>query len=411
MRVAPLQTQLSFVFRGFCLILPPLSVFAQRGVVPLILIATVAACIIVWRAEHRLPVPDRAVTLALAALLLWCAIASFWGFDATRSLVLTLRIGAIFAAGLMMFAIVRRLDESTREQLGTWFLAGILGALVLIAVELAFDYPINKLATGISTDWADIRYRLNRGATALAMMVWPAVALLWRRGVAWGVLVLLAVVGVELNLMTSGAAVLGAAAGGATAVLAFSHPKAGRVFLVLVTLVVLVGSVPAAKEIHRQGWQDAEWLDNSAHHRVDIWNYAAEQIEQKPLTGWGFDAARSFTKFDPSQNLGAWQMVPLHPHSAPLQILLELGAVGGIVVFVLLMLVAARLERLPVPIRICGQALYMSTLIIACTAYGLWQNQWLATMWSVALLVPLTSPSLAKSSAPAVDNPPPGPLP
>ncbi len=411
MRVAPLQTQLSFVFRGFCLILPPLSVLAQRGVVPLLLIAAVAACAVVWRAEHRLPFPDRAVTLALAALLLWCAIASFWGFDVTRSLVLTLRIGAIFIAGLMMFAIVGRLEDGTREQLGTWFLAGILIALVLIAVELVFDYPINELATGISSDGGNLGNRLNRGATAMAMMVWPAAALLWRRGVAWGVLVLLTVVAIELNLMTSGAAVLGAAAGGATAVLALSHPKAGRLILVAATVLVLAGSVLAATEVYRRGWIEAEWLDKSAHHRVDIWNYTAERVEQKPLTGWGFDSARGFTKFDPPQNRGGWQMVPLHPHNAPLQILLELGAVGGIIFLVLLILVAARLEWLPKPARICGQALFMTILGIACTAYGLWQNQWLATIWSVALLVPLTSPTLAKPSEPAAENPPSGPRP
>ncbi len=70
------------------------------------------------------------------------------------------------------------------------------------------------------------------------------------------------------------------------------------------------------------------------------------------------------------------------------------------VVIVLLMVVIARLERLPRPERICGQALYMATLTIACTAYGLWQNQWLAMIWSAALLIPLTSPVLAKPSSP-----------
>jgi hypothetical protein len=35
-------------------------------------------------------------------------------------------------------------------------------------------------------------------------------------------------------------------------------------------------------------------------------------------------------------------------------------------------------------------------LAIACTAYGLWQNQWLAMMFSAALLIPLTSPFQVK---------------
>ena len=400
MRVTPLQTHLSFVFRGFCLILPPLSVLAQQGVVALLFVIWAAVCAVVWRGERRLPRPNRAVTLALVALLLWCAIASFWSFDVVGGLVLTLRIGVIFAAGLMTFAVAQRLDGGARERFGNWFLSGILIALLLVAVELAFGYPINELATGLSSDQADLQYRLNRGATALAMMVWPAAALLWRRGAAWGALLLLAVVAVALHLMTSGAAVLGAVAGGATAVLALSHPKVGRLVLVAATVVALAGSVPAAKEAYSRGGLDANWLDDSARHRVDIWNYSAERIEQKPLAGWGFDSARGFTKFDPSKSRENWQLMPLHPHNAAIQILLELGVVGGMVVIVLLMVVVARLERLPRPERICGQALYMATLTIACTAYGLWQNQWLAMIWSAALLIPLTSPVLAKPSSP-----------
>jgi O-antigen ligase len=97
-------------------------------------------------------------------------------------------------------------------------------------------------------------------------------------------------------------------------------------------------------------------------------------------------------------------MTPLHPHNAPLQILLELGAVGAAIVFALLMLLCGRIAGLSRPDRVCGQALFVGTLAIACTAYGLWQNQWLAMMGSVALLIPLTSPALATSSMPAAHS-------
>ncbi|TDI59401.1 MAG: O-antigen ligase family protein [Alphaproteobacteria bacterium] len=394
MPVAPPQDWLRIIFRAFCLVLPPLSLLSQQAVVPWLLIVAVAACAVVWRAERRLPIPDRSIAMGFAALLLWCAIASLWGFDLMGSLFLLLRIGAIFTAALVLFAIARGLDDRIRENLGNWLLAGILIALVLMVVELFFGYPINEAYFGISSEEADFRYRLNRGATAMVMMAWPAAALLWRRGSVWGVAILFAAVAAMLGLMESNSAILGAIAGLAAASVSLLHRKAGRAMVVLVTIVALAGTTLAAQEMFRRDWQSAEWLDGSARHRVEIWNYTADWIVQKPLTGWGFDASRAFRKDRLSDGNGTRQLLPLHPHNAPLQILLELGAVGAAIVFVLLMLLAGRISRLPRPERICGQALFVSTLAISCAAYGLWQNQWLAMMCAAALLIPLTSPIL-----------------
>jgi len=394
MPVAPPQDWLRIIFRAFCLVLPPLSLLSQQAVVPWLLIVAVAACAVVWRAERRLPIPDRSIAMGFAALLLWCAIASLWGFDLMGSLFLLLRIGAIFTAALVLFAIARGLDDRIRENLGNWLLAGILIALVLMVVELFFGYPINEAYFGISSEEADFRSRLNRGATAMVMMAWPAAALLWRRGSVWGVAILFAAVAAMLGLMESNSAILGAIAGLAAASVSLLHRKAGRAMVVLVTIVALAGTTLAAQEMFRRDWQSAEWLDGSARHRVEIWNYTADWIVQKPLTGWGFDASRAFRKDRLSDGNGTRQLLPLHPHNAPLQILLELGAVGAAIVFVLLMLLAGRISRLPRPERICGQALFVSTLAISCAAYGLWQNQWLAMMCAAALLIPLTSPIL-----------------
>jgi len=400
MPVAPLQDRLSIIFRAFCLVLPPLSLLSQQAVVPWLLFVAVAACAVVWRAERRLPVPDRAVAMGFAALLLWCAIASFWGLDLTGSLFLVLRIGAIFTAALMLFAIARGLDDRLRKNLGNWLLAGISIALGLMAVELSFGYPISEIYLGVSSEEVDLRYLLNRGATAMVMMAWPAAALLWQRGVVWAAAILFVVIAVMLGLMTSDAAIVGAIAGLAAALVSLLQRKVGRAMIVLVTIVALAGTTLAVQEIFRRDWQDAEWLAGSARHRVEIWNYTADFIAQKPLTGWGFDAARAISKARPFKQVGERSLLPLHPHNAPLQILLELGAVGAAIVFVLLMLLVGRIEGLSKPARICGQALFVSTLAIACTAYGLWQNQWLAMMCSAALLIPLTSPALAKPPAP-----------
>ena len=219
---------------------------------------------------------------------------------------------------------------------------------------------------------------------------------LQEEGVLWVATILLVAIAVMLSFMESNAAIVGAIAGVATALVSLSQRKAGRAMVVLVTIVALAGTTLAAKEIFRRDWQDAEWLEGSLRHRVEIWNYTVNLIEQKPLAGWGFDVSRAFKKARFADERGQRQLMPLHPHNAPLQILLELGAVGAVIVFALLMLLVRRIEGLSRPARVCGQALFVSTLAIACAAYGLWQNQWLAMMCSTALLIPLTIPSFAK---------------
>ena len=310
----------------------------------------------------------------------------------------------------MLFAVARRLEDAARGKIEGWLLAGISVALTIMLVEIAFKCPIFEIITEQRADQTNMVARLNRGATAMAMTVWPAAAMLWRRGRLWAAPILCATVVMVLSQMESGAAILAAVAGGLTVALALTHRKAGHALLVVATIVALAGTMPVAKEIARHDWANAEWLAESARHRVEIWNYTAGLIEQKPLTGWGFDASRAFKEGRLDDERGERQLLPLHPHNAPLQILLELGAVGAAIVFALLMLLAGRIEGLSRPARVCGQALFVSTLAIAYTAYGLWQNQWLAMMFSATLLIPLTSPALPKPSAPsgAVEGSSPG---
>lgn len=91
--------------------------------------------------------------------------------------------------------------------------------------------------------------------------------------------------------------------------------------------------------------------------------------------------------------------MPLHPHNGGLQILLELGAIGGAIALVLMWLLIKRLDALPSPVsRNFATALVATTLTIASISFGLWQNQWLAMMISAALMIPLTTGKTEKQA-------------
>ena len=388
---SPLITVLSL----YCLILPLVSLLASQGVVPVLVVTALVAGVLAWRSGSRLRLPDLKVVAVLGLLLVWCFVASFWSVDFERALLLTGRITALFAAGTLLFAVATELDDTARLRLGRSLALGMALSLALMAGEIVFGYPLFQTLRPEAMEQADIRVALNRGATAMAILVWPTMASLWACGRGRTAFALLVATGLVLPFLTSMAAIIGFAGGAVVAAVAYAHARAGRVVLIIATVAALVVGPFTAKWLHALEWQDAPWLSASAQHRVEIWNFTAELIAEKPIFGWGFDASRHISDVRPQIEESGRAAMSLHPHNAPLQILLELGIVGGLIALGLTLILIERISALPRPAGACAQAMYASTLLIACTAYGLWQNQWLALMISAGLAVALTTESSA----------------
>ena len=385
---------LTAIFCAFAALLPIVSVIAPKGTVVLLLLAAALAVPTHWWVHRRFPIPDLRISIALVLLVVWCAIASAWSDDPTRSLVLALRIAVILAAGMILLAISAALDDATRKRIGQWLIAGFGLSLALMAVEFGLDYPLLRSfkegGAGNEAVW------FNRGAVAMALIVWPLAAYLWARGLGWKALIIPVLLGIASFFLESAAATLGFVAGVVTVLLVLSHRKAGLVVTIAASVLVFIGMPFAAKEMHSQGWQRADWLVASAQHRVEIWDFSVQRIAEKPLLGWGFDGSRHIGALYPDASDTGRAFMALHPHSAPLQIMLELGAVGAVLALALLGWVAVRLDTMPGRARALAQALFISALAIGCVAFGVWQNWWLALIVSVALLVPLTAAPAAR---------------
>ncbi len=383
------EALLTGIFCGFAALLPVVGVVAPKGLVILLLLALVLAVPAYWWAHRRFPVPDLRIGVALALLVVWCAIASFWGFDLSRSLVLALRIAVIFAAGLLLFPVAASLDEAARARVGCWLLGGFVLILVLMAVEFGLGFPLLRASEATVPGYEGVWF--NRGAVAIALIVWPVAAWLWSRRAGWAALALPVLLGVASFFMESAAATVGFAAGAVTVALVVCHRRAGRAATAAAAVVAFVAMPFAALAMHGGGWHRAAWLVGSAQHRVAIWEFSVERIADKPLLGWGFDASRHIGAAFGGIGETGRDILPLHPHNAPLQLLLELGAIGALLALGVLCLVALRLDTLTPRARECGQALFVATLAVGCLAFGLWQNWWLALIVSVGLLVPLTA--------------------
>lgn len=376
----------------YCLILPLMSLLVPRGVAPLLVAAALLAALLAWHAGLRLSLPDRNLVVAFGVLLGWCAISLIWGLVFQHAAILIGRIVVLLASGGLLFAVAGALEDEVRARLCRWLAIGTALSLAVMAVEIAFDFPLVQILQPKRTSPEEIRVGLSRGATALAILVWPVAGYLWTAGSRRAALALPIAIGLMLPFLSSLSAVFGLGAGAAMTAISGAHEKAGRVFLILATLAAFVGSPVAGKLMYAEEWQSAQWMPWTAQHRIEIWNFTTDLIEEKPILGWGFDSSRAISKDAPDEAESGRPTMSLHPHNGPLQILLEIGLVGGMIALTLTLMLTARLEALPRPTRSFARGMYLSILVVAAVAYGLWQNQWLALMISAAVLLRLTVP-------------------
>lgn len=377
---------LTAVFAGFCLSLPTLLVLIPKAMVPLLLATGALAAVMVWRGGGRPAWPGRPLWLCLGALLAWALIACVWTFDPLNSLFLVLRLSSLILCGLFLIAVAGGLDDEARRTLRPAILAGFAIAVAVVVFERALGQPIYT-TFGHPDGKHTLLSIMNRGATGLAMLVWPVAALLSRGRAGRWALLLPPGLFVVLLFLDSAAALLGLALGGLIALVAWRHARLGQLVLAAV-VVVTFGTAPFAARWFQDGdLQQAHGFD-SARHRMEIWSFSAERIADKPLFGWGFDSAHDMVgagivPSDPE--LGT--AMPGHPHNAVLQIWLELGGVGAAIALALLLVVIRRLDRLPPLEFATAQASFMTSFTIALVSYGIWQHQWIGMLLAAALMV------------------------
>ena len=217
---------LTAIFCGFAALLPIVSVVAPKGTVGLLLLAAILAVPTYWWARRRFPVPEFRISIALVLLLVWCAIASAWSAEPVQSLVLAIRIGVIFAAGMILFAASAALGEAAKLRVGQWLIVGFAISLAYMAAEIGLDYPL--LGSFKEADPGNKAVWFNRGAVALALIAWPLTAYLWERGVGWKAYAIPVVLGIGSAFLESESATLGFAVGVVIVLLMIAIPKAGR---------------------------------------------------------------------------------------------------------------------------------------------------------------------------------------
>lgn len=362
--------------------LTPITAYlANLGFAPLIALAGLLCLPLLFRSRR----PDVGQAI-LCALAVWALASMAWSIatpshldfgsyeriESITGLKLVMQLalyGAFVAASLT-------LSRPAGARASLVLAIGLLAISALFIVEAVFKAPLYqwiRTAIGQATppDWA--QRDVARVAYVLALLFWPVTLRLahGRLGmVAAGLLAVATVAGAYLlnadaplaALVVSTVVFVAVRLWGRVALMIWL----GVLLLYLLAAPLLVQGLGAVAQIHpAPGDRVESWAI-----RLDIWRFTVERIMERPFFGWGLDASRMF-----SPN------IPLHTHSAALQIWLELGAVGASLAALFWVWIGTRLDALESQDRnlaAAACACASAYLTIGALSFGVWQEWWLA---------------------------------
>ena len=179
----------------------------------------------------------------------------------------------------------------------------------------------------------DAEMNVGRGQISFAQLIWPVAALIivaFKRG--W-IVAVFGILGLAVSAYLNDLIIVWVtlALAGAFATLAWRNPR-----LALITAFALAAATilfAPLVGLLASGIDPAfmRELPLSWEHRLRMWAYSWELIQQAPLMGHGFDSARVFNDLTFRAPDGRdITVMSLHPHNIGLQIWLETGLIGVI---------------------------------------------------------------------------------
>ena len=142
-----------------------------------------------------------------------------------------------------------------------------------------------------------------------------------------------------------------------------------------------------------QPWQDTS-VGGSIIHRLLVWEYVGKNILKKPFTGYGIGTSRligqNIIHNIPNTNIEIKGGIPLHPHNNLIQIWLELGLLGALI----MSLIWIKIIKFGINVRkssyIIGTGVCTSivtTFVICNLTFGVFQAWWMASIGLFFLVI------------------------
>jgi O-antigen ligase len=320
--------------------------------------------------------------MLLAAFVGWvCISATFSPYRDDGALGiqgLKLAGGVLAGVGFIAAAGAGTRDRTWIRRAATWSAAAFI---TLIGIEALVDLPFNRFFNDHPNAGVLAR-NPAKGASVLMALVWAPIGAMIggtaREQLGWKLLALGSLVlGFQFD---QNANAVGWVCGAIAFAFAYAMPRIGPVLVsAAVAGWLLVAPLATNLIIHRAS--GIESIPESWRMRLMIWNHAIERIWEKPILGWGVDAARTF---EARGRIGDndFALSPLHSHSFSLQVWLETGLIGVALLGAALIAGGFYVRRALGRYREASAALcggFIAAFAIWNVSYGAWQ-EWFVTV-------------------------------
>jgi O-antigen ligase len=140
-------------------------------------------------------------------------------------------------------------------------------------------------------------------------------------------------------------------------------------------------------------WQETS-IGGSIIHRLLVWEYVANETYKKPILGHGIGTSRLIGQDIilnvPNTNQEIKGGIPLHPHNNFLEIWLELGLLGIIIISILWMKIIKygiqmRQDSYIIGTGVCSSI--VTIFIISNLSFGVFQAWWMSSIALIFLII------------------------
>lgn len=402
----------------------PLGLYAPRGIAPLYVILAVGFIgLNFFRNQFKdfLKI-GRAQLAVILTLPIFGAASAMWSLAPGASLKTAFILGALFLIGSLMIKVSGELDERERLFIEKSILVGGFIGYTLIGIEQVSNAGLSRFLQELVGRHVVMRNDstsiFNQGMSIGALYLWPFGMVLIRKWSFFAASPILALCAGLIFLSEAQVPGVALVTGAIALLLTRAMPHFAPKVLILGVVIgtLLAPAIPGMLPNPQTNEPSLSKYSDSILHRFIIWQTAKDHILKNPIIGAGLNSTRFlYTKEDriyylveiPStgRSWGVFsEPIPLHPHNAILQVWMELGLLGAVLLAVFLVAILNQLRLLALPHweTAASFAFFACALTIESISYGAWQSWWLSGLWlSSALVVSTLSPGRTGEAATA----------